>query len=91
MLVLFSNSDVFENISSLTLCDAMLVPIVMIFALFFCPVTQHRSLLYGQAVSLFVSQIILASSQADMMDNDYVKTSMVGTFSNIVLSVAGSM
>lgn len=90
MLVLFFNSDLFENVKSLTLCDAMLVPIVMIFALFFGTTEQHRSLLQGQAVSLVVSLIIL-SSQADIMDTAYVKTSMVGTFSSIVLSVAGSM
>ena len=58
---------------------------------FLCTIEQHRSVLRAQAVSLFVSQIVLSSRQADMMDPEYVKTSMIGTFSSIVLSVAGSM
>lgn len=86
----FPSEDLFVSISSLMLCDAMLVPVVMLFALFFCTIDQHRSLLRGQAVALFVSQIVLSSRQADMMDPEYVKTSMIGTFSSIVLSVAGS-
>ena len=69
----------------------MLVPVVMIFSLFFCTKDQHRSLLQGQVVALFVSQIILSSSQAEMIAKEEVQASRVGTFASIVLSIAGSL
>lgn len=69
----------------------MLATIIMAFAIIFGSVEQHRSLLQGQAMVLLVNQIMLASSQGDMMIRGHVHSAALASFFSILLSVIGCL
>ena len=69
----------------------VLIPVVMLFCLAFGEVDQHRALLKGHVAALFVSQIILSSSQGDMIVREQLTAGMVGTFASLVISVVGAL
>jgi len=63
---------------------------ILLFAVTFCTVDQHRVLLKAHVAALFVSQIIYSTKrQGDEMAQEHVQRSMVTTFCNIVLSLVG--
>ena len=85
------SSDLYQNISNLIACDALLIAAVMLFALIFGSMDQHRWMLHGHAIMLFLSLLMLSSRQAEMMPADQVKSAKISTFSSIVLTMVGSL
>lgn len=75
----------------MAVCQMMLVSCIMLFAAIYCTIDQHRALLKGQAVSLFLSAHVLASAQGEMIEKSQVNAAMVGTFTSIVLAVVGGL
>lgn len=69
----------------------VLVPLVMIFALCFGHVDQHRAVLKGQVAALFLSQIILSSQQGEMIVREQLTAGMAGTFASLVISAVGAL
>mmetsp|Transcript_4122 Transcript_4122/g.6889 ORF Transcript_4122/g.6889 Transcript_4122/m.6889 type:complete len:283 (+) Transcript_4122:1-849(+) len=85
------SSPVFQSISSMAVCDMTLAAFLLIFALRFCTTEQHKLVLAGQAVILFISQIMLATSQGDHMDADMALAGSIGTFVFIVIAIMGAL
>ena len=77
--------------SNLAVADMVLVPVVMIFALGFGQIEQHRAVLKAQVLALFLSQIILSSQQGDQIVREQLEAGMAGTFASIVIAVVGAL
>lgn len=75
----------------MAVCDMMLAAMLLVFALRFCTTEQHKLVLGGQALILFVSQIMLATWQGEQMDNDMAVAGSIGTFVFIVIAIVGAL
>jgi hypothetical protein len=73
----------------MAVCDMMLTAFLLVFALRFCTTEQHKVLLAGQALILFISQIMLSTSQGEQMDADMALAGSIGTFVFIVIAIVG--
>lgn len=76
--------------SSLAVCNMGIVVLLFGFALYFCDSHQHKAVLYGQALVLFLSQLMLASPQGAKIESDQTEAGIVGTFVFIMVAFAGS-
>lgn len=91
LLTLRCYSPVYQTISSFAVCDMLMVTSCLIFGLRYCTMDQHKHILYGQVGALFVSQIMLASKQGEMMDESIVTSGSIGVFVSILVGVVGAL
>jgi len=85
------SSPIYQSISNFAVCDMMLTCFLLAFALRFCTTEQHKLILWGQAVILFVSQAMLASSQGEQMEGDMALAGSIGTFVFILIAILGAL
>jgi L-lactate permease len=53
--------------------------------------SEHlKIVLYGQVLALFVSQIMLAGSQGEMIDETQTQAGVIGTFVSILVGIVGA-
>ena len=85
-----SSSPVFQSMSNAALVSMMWVTLILGWSTLMATADQHKVLLKGQAISLFVSQILLTFSQGEMIPPEQVKAGGIGTFLCIVVSILGA-
>lgn len=69
----------------------MMVPLVMIYALFFGQVIQQKAVLTGQAVALYANMILLSSVKGDRMDPDHLRLVLTANFISMAMSALGGV
>ena len=83
------SSLVYKIISNTSVNDMFFVSLILGLYFMMGTVGQQKSLLIGQTVVLFISQIMLAGNQGDWIDSEQVKAGGVATFFSILISILG--
>lgn len=84
-------SGVYQSMASFAICDMMMVSFLLLFCLKYYTAEQHKLILAGQAGTLFISQIMLAGKQGDMLDHEMALAGSIGTFFFIVIAILGAL
>ena len=69
----------------------MVVVCTILFSLRYCTGEEHKIVLCGQGTVLFVSQIMLATSQGERIQREVVVGGSIGVFVSILVAVLGAM
>lgn len=69
----------------------MIVVWLLVFCLRFCTGDQHKIILYGEGLMLFITQVMLATSQGEVMKDDVVVGSSIGVFVALLVLVVGAL
>mmetsp|Transcript_23966 Transcript_23966/g.55906 ORF Transcript_23966/g.55906 Transcript_23966/m.55906 type:complete len:217 (-) Transcript_23966:193-843(-) len=85
------SSPTYQSVSRFGVCDMMIVVCLLLFSLRFCTGEQHKVVLYGQGVVLFVSQIMLATKQGEKMRGDVALGGSIGVFMSILVAAVGAL
>jgi len=85
------SSLAYQNISSMALCDMFLVAVLLGIGLRFFEAEDLKPLLWMQAFMLFVSQLMLAGDQGNMISADELRAGGLGTLISIVVSLFGAL
>jgi hypothetical protein len=84
-------SPVYQNMSSMSLCDMMIAAALLAAALRFYDPDQLKIVLWGQVAALLVSQAMLAGSQGEMIAEEQLRAGGIGTFVSILVALVGAL
>lgn len=85
------SSKIYPSISSMSLCNMMLVTIIMGISLRFLDPIQQKVILWCEVISLFISQAMLAGSIGDMIEQDMKEIAVIATFISLVVATIGAL
>jgi hypothetical protein len=83
-------SLIYQSISNCAVCDMVLVALIFLFAFRFCNVEQQKLVLCGHAFVLFISQVMLSSSQGERIDSKSRVSGSIGTFLFMLIALLGA-
>ena len=86
-----TSSPIYRSISNFAVCDMMLVCFLLWFALRFREAEHHKLILWGQALVLFITQVMLATWQGEQMDSDMALAGSIGTFFFVLIAIVGAV
>ena len=75
----------------MALCDMMIATMLLAVALRFYDPDQLKIILYGQVVSLLLSQLMLAGSQGELIVDKQMKAGGIGNFVSILVAIFGAL
>jgi uncharacterized membrane protein YbjE (DUF340 family) len=85
------SSTIYPSISSMALCDMMLVALILGISLRFLDPDHQKVVLWCEVVSLFISQAMLAGATGDMIEQEMKEAGVIATFVCIVVSTIGAL
>lgn len=85
-----TSSPIYQSMSHAAVAAMMWACLILGWSTLMATAEQHKVLLLGQALALFVSQIMLAGSQGEMVQPDQVKAGGVASFLCIIVSLLGA-
>lgn len=86
-----NSSLVYQSMSGAACQQMLWVSLILGGSVLLANENQHKRLLTGQALVLFISQIMLAGSQGAKIEESQVKAGGVATFFSIALSLVGAV
>jgi magnesium-transporting ATPase (P-type) len=85
------SSPVYQNISSMAICDMMIAAFLLAAALRFYDPNQLKIVLYGQLLSMLLSQVMLSGGQGELISSDQARSGAIGTFVSILVALVGAL
>jgi hypothetical protein len=86
-----TSSPIYQSISNFAVCDMMLACFLLLFGLRFREAEHHKFILGGQALVLFITQVMLATWQGEQMDGDMALAGSIGTFFFVLVAIVGAL
>ena len=85
------SSLIYPTISSMCLCDMMIVAILFGISLRFLDPAQQKVVLWCEVASLFVTQAMLAGEVGDKIEQDMKEAGVIATFVCLVVATIGAL
>jgi hypothetical protein len=89
--VFFCGSSAYKSISSMAMCDMMIVTGILGVTIRFFEPDQQKIVLWCQVGALLVSQAMLAGEPGDMIEAEQKQAGGIGTFISIVAATIGAL